>query len=247
MGKLELQPRVRFGTVIFDCDATLSEIEGIEELGREHRAEVEALTDAAMGGQLPLEQVYGKRLALARPTHARTVEVGHQYVERLVPDTADAVRALLDYGVDVRIVSSGVMPAVLVLSRYLGIPDDNVAAVGLKFDSNGAYADYDHNSPLGAADGKRRVVENWGSALKRPVMLVGDGATDLAAKPVVDLFVCFAGVAARPPVMAGADVVVRQNSHAPVLTLALETIPEHEPARSVYLRGAAMLGLDATA
>jgi hypothetical protein len=32
-----------------------------------------------------------------------------------------------------------------------------------------------------------------------------------------------------------------------VLTLALETIPKHEPARSVYLRGAAMLGLDATA
>ena len=47
--------------------------------------------------------------------------------------------------------------------------------------------------------------------------------------------------------LAGADVVVLQNSHAPVLTLALETIPEHEPARSVYLRGAAMLGLDATA
>jgi hypothetical protein len=47
--------------------------------------------------------------------------------------------------------------------------------------------------------------------------------------------------------MAGAEVVVRQNSHAPVLTLALETIPKHEPARSVYLRGAAMLGLDATA
>jgi phosphoserine phosphatase len=214
-------PRARYGTVIFDCDATLSEIEGIEELGREHRAEVEALTHAAMSGHIPLEEVYGRRLALARPSYARTLEVGRQYVERLVPDTADAVRTLLQHGIDVRIVSSGVVPAVLVLARHLGIPDQNVAAMPLRFKADGAYEDYDHTSPLGTAAGKRRVVENWGAALRKPVMLVGDGATDLAAKPAVDLFVCFAGVVARDAVMAGADVVVRQNSHAPGGALAL--------------------------
>jgi hypothetical protein len=41
--------------------------------------------------------------------------------------------------------------------------------------------------------------------------------------------------------MAGADVVIREFSLAPVLTLALDRPPEHEPARSIYERGLAML------
>ena len=235
---------MRYGTVIFDVDATLSQIEGIEELGREHRAEVEALTDAAMSGQLPLEQVYGRRLALARPSRKRVEEVGHLYVERIVPDAMGVVRTLLDHGIDVRIVSSGVLPAVLILSSALGIAEANVAAVPLVFDANGHYADFDHSSLLTMASGKRGVVERWSDELRKPVMLVGDGATDLATKPVVDMFVAFAGVAARAAVMAGADVVIRQNSLAPVLSLALDVTPENEPGRSIYRRGAAMLDLD---
>lgn len=235
---------MRYGTVIFDVDATLSQIEGIEELGREHRAEVEALTDAAMSGQVPLEQVYGRRLALARPSRKRVEEVGHLYVERIVPDALGVVRTLLDHGVDVRIVSSGVLPAVLILARALNITERNVAAVPLVFDAEDQYADFDHSSLLTRASGKRGVVEGWSAELRKPVMLVGDGATDLATKPVVDLFVAFAGVTARAAVMAGADVVIRQNSLAPVLSLALDVTPEHEPGRSLYERGAAMLDLD---
>jgi phosphoserine phosphatase len=234
-------PKERFGTVIFDCDATLSEICGIDELGREHRAEVEALTDAAMSGQLPLEEVYRRRLALAQPGRSRVLEVGQMYVDRLVPDGDTVVAALLDAGVDVRIVSSGVLPAVLVLSRALGIPDDRVAAVDLHFTVDGRYSGFDPASPLSASHGKLRVVEGWGRELRRPIMMVGDGATDLETRPVVDLFVAFAGVAARPGVMAAADVVIRECSMAPVLPLALERPPLTEPARSVYRRGLSML------
>jgi phosphoserine phosphatase len=231
----------RFGTVIFDCDATLSEIEGIEELGREHRAEVEALTEEAMNGHLPLEQVYGKRLALARPSRSRVAEVGRQYVERMVPDAREVVAALHQDGVDVRIVSSGVLPAVLILSRALGLSDDRVAAVDLQFSADGSYSDFDRASPLAAAGGKLRVIQEWNGELARPIMMVGDGMTDLEARPAVDLFVAFAGVTARPAVLAGADVVIRQLSLAPVLPLALERPPIHEPARIVYQRGLALL------
>ena len=31
---------LRFRTVLFDCDSTLADVEGIDELGREHRAAV---------------------------------------------------------------------------------------------------------------------------------------------------------------------------------------------------------------
>jgi phosphoserine phosphatase len=236
-----MQRRERFGTVIFDCDATLSEIEGIQELGREHRAELEALTEEAMSGRLPLEQVYGRRLALARPSRSRVAEVGRQYVDRLVPDAREVVAALHQGGVDVRIVSSGVLPAVLTLSRELGLADDRVAAVDLQFSADGSYADFDRASPLATAGGKLRVIQGWNGELARPIMMVGDGATDLETRPAVDLFVAFAGVTARPAVIVRADVVIRQLTLAPVLPLALERAPGNEPARSVYQRGLALL------
>jgi phosphoserine phosphatase len=240
-----MRPRRQFGTVIFDCDATLSEIEGIEELGREQRAEIQALTDAAMSGRVPLEEVYGQRLALARPDRHRVEEVGWMYVDRMVADAQAVVAALQAANVDVRIVSSGVLPAVLILSRTLGLPDHHVAAVDLQFGSDGRYLDFDASSPLAFDDGKVRAIKAWGAELRRPVMMVGDGATDLQTRPFVDLFVAFAGVAARPSVMAGAEVVIRQCTLAPVLPLALERPPESEPARSVYQRGLALLNVDA--
>jgi hypothetical protein len=61
-------------------------------------------------------------------------------------------------------------------------------------------------------------VRAW--RLTRPAMLVGDGATDLEARPEVDLFVAYMGVAHRPAVAAGADVVLAAESLAPVLALA---------------------------
>jgi phosphoserine phosphatase len=233
--------RSRYGTVIFDCDSTLSEICGIEELGRERRSEIEALTDTAMGGSLPLEAVYARRLELARPDLGRVQEVGQLYVDRLVPDTREVVAVLLQAGIDVRIVSSGVTPAVRRLARELGIADDHVAAVDVHFGTDGRYEGFDATSPLIATDGKRQIVMRWRDTLTRPIMLVGDGATDLQAKPAVDLFVAFAGVEARPAVMAGADVVIREKSMAPVLALALDRAPEYEPARGVYERGLALL------
>jgi len=232
----------QFRTVIFDCDATLSQIEGIEELGRANRAEVAALTAAAMRGEVPLEEVYGRRLELARPNRALVEEVGRLYIERIVPDTRETVTALHAAGIDVRIISSGVLPAVLMIARDLGIADEKVAAVDLQFDEQGEYAGYDTTSPVAAAFGKRHIVEAWREQMEGPVMLVGDGATDLEAKPVVELFVAFAGVARRPAVMAGADVVVLPNSMAPVYYLAMgDSPPGDAAARDLYERGRAML------
>jgi len=49
--------------IIFDCDSTLSLIEGIDELGRlaGQESEIAALTKRTMDGDLPLESVYERR------------------------------------------------------------------------------------------------------------------------------------------------------------------------------------------
>lgn len=228
-------------TVLLDCDSTLTSIEGIDELARDVRAEIEPLTEAAMRGDLPLEAVYGRRLSIIRPSRDDVARVGRLYVEHLVPGARETVAAMQRMGIDVRIISGGVRQAVLHLARVLQLPDDRVFAVDLHFDDAGGYAGFDELSPLARAGGKPALISSW-SDLARPVMLVGDGATDLEAKGVVDTFVAFTGVTERANVVAGADVVVRTLTLLPVLTLALDgEIPESPGIRQLVAQGAALL------
>jgi phosphoserine phosphatase len=236
-----MKPARSFQTVVFDCDSTLCTIEGIEELAREHRAEVEALTEEAMRGTIPLEQVYGRRLELVRPPRGRVLALGQRYIETLVPDAMATVAALRAEGVHVRVISGGLKPAVLAVARNLGVEADAVAAVDIYFDENGGYAGFEENSPLATSAGKRRVIEGW--RLEHPVLMVGDGATDLEARPAVDAFAAFAGVVYRAQVVAAAEYVIRENSLAPVLPLALGgRRPASAAAQEIFDRGVALLG-----
>lgn len=231
-----------FGTVVFDCDSTLSAIEGIDELAGVHREEVVRLTDAAMRGDVPLDEVYGRRLALIRPTRSQLAAVGALYVERLVPDALEVVRALRAASVQVRLISGGLLPAVRLLGTALGISEEGIEAVDLRFDAADQYVGFDDDSPLARGGGKRVVLDRWRASLPAPIMLVGDGATDLEAAPAVDLFVAFAGIADRAAVTAAADVVVRSRSLAPILPLALGgRAPGNPAARALYERGLALL------
>jgi phosphoserine phosphatase len=128
-----------------------------------------------------------------------------------------------------------------------GVADELIAAVDLHFDESGRYLGYDAGSPLAYSGGKRVVIEGWRPELRRPVLMVGDGMTDLEARSVVDAFVAFAGVVERAPVVEMADLVVRSYSLAPILAIALAGEPPRSPvAQEVYLRGIELLAQDAT-
>lgn len=98
-----------------------------------------------------------------------------------------------------------------------------MAAVDLRFNADGSYQGYDELSPLGRSGGKRTVVEGWLGTIPGPVMMVGDGMTDLEARPVVDRFVAYAGVVDRPAVTAAADAVIRTPSLLQLLQEVLHT------------------------
>jgi phosphoserine phosphatase len=233
---------VRYGTVVFDCDSTLCAVEGIEELAGAARAEVAELTEAAMRGEVPLEEVYGRRLELIRPPRQRVLYLADRYVATLVPDAREVVAALLRAGVEVRIMSGGLLPPVQLVAEALGLAASAVHAVDVYFDEEGEYAGYDEASPLARSDGKRVLLEALRAELPGPVLLVGDGATDMEAKPAVHAFVAYAGVLERPVVTAAADFVVRSLSLAPVLPLALGGEPPGNPEdRALHLRGMQLL------
>lgn len=230
---------IHYRTVVFDCDSTLSALEGIEELAGDRRGEVERLTHAAMQGQVPLDEVYGRRLALINPHRDAVDALVPRYIDGLVDDAAATVAALAAADIDVRVISGGLRPAVCGLARHLGLQDDRVAAVPLHFTAEGEYSGYDESAPSARAGGKADVVREWREqGMAGPVMLVGDGATDLEARDAVDLFVAYAGVVARPAVVAEAPVVIHSRSLAPVLPLALGDVPPGSTeAKALYERG----------
>ena len=65
--------------------------------------------------------------------------------------------------------------------------------------------------------GKLTVVR--GLSLPRPILAVGDGNTDLAAKPAVDAFAAYVGYVRRETVVAGADFVIASFAEIAELVL----------------------------
>jgi phosphoserine phosphatase len=194
--------------IVFDCDSTLSAMEGIDELCAAHpetREQIEALTNAAMSGQVPLEEVYGKRLELVSPRQIDVMRVGSLYIQRAVPGARELVAGLRSLGKEVIIISGGLHLAVVAFATWLGLRDQQVHAVKIFFEGDGSYHDFDRKSPLARSDGKIEVLS---SLPKKKTVFVGDGMTDAAARGAVDAFVCYGGVALRDEVAALADEVV---------------------------------------
>jgi len=202
-------PRRQRGKLIFlDCDSTLSEIEGIDELARirgaEVYAEVVALTHAAMNGEVPLDEVFARRMAIIRPDQAACEQVAALYLKALTPGAMELIQALKADGWLPVILSGGFAPVIAPLARHLGI--DQVEAVPLHFDAQGNYAGYGQTYPTSRNCGKNQVIREWKQAmLPQRVAMMGDGISDLETKPDVDVFIGFGGVIARPRVKQGAD------------------------------------------
>ena len=211
-----------YASVVLDVDSTLCGIEGIDWLaarrGPEAGARIAELTDRAMNGDLALDAVYGERLGAVRPTRDDLAALAAAYASALAPGAEDAIARMRAAGRRIVLVSGGIRNAILPVAARLGIDETDVHAVNVLVDDRGAYETYDARSPMTTAEGKRSVV----AALELPRRLaaVGDGATDLAIRPVADAFIAFTGYVRREPVVAGADAVVESFDQLVELVLA---------------------------
>lgn len=200
----------RFNSVVLDVDSTLAGIEGIDWLaslrGPAAEAESAELTDKAMQGLIPLEEIYGRRLSFVRPTQAEIEALSRVYVQRMAPMARETVACLRDEGVHLTIASGGFEQAILPLAAELGVEADQVHAVRLYFDQAGEYTGYDERSLLARQYGKRDTIAGLG--LDSPVLAVGDGITDSEIAEVADAFAVFTGFIRREAVVARADHVL---------------------------------------
>jgi phosphoserine phosphatase len=213
--------RPKFSAICFDCDGTLTRIEGIDELARRSGQEdaIAPLTAAAMGGSLSLEEVYARRLAILRPDRYALAWLGQRYVEEIVDGAVETIATLQRLGKSVYLVSGGLLQPVITLAKALALAPSNVCAVEIYLDSNGSYVGFDADSALARSDGKAEVCR--GLAARHGVLaMVGDGVTDLNARAGGAYVVGFGGVTHRPVMVEGSDHFV---ADAP-LTRTLEAL-----------------------
>lgn len=206
----DLQP---ISAVIFDCDSTLSAIEGIDELASASGvyAEVCALTQEAMEGGGLTPALFAKRLALVKPTKSALITLAARYWEEATPDAAAVITALQDLGKTVFIISAGLNPAVKLFGKQLKVKPENIFAVDTFFDEHGNYLAFDEQSPLIHSEGKRVII----SEIKKQhphLIHVGDGLNDLAVKDLVTRFIGFGGIAYRETIARQCDHYISERS-----------------------------------
>ena len=204
--------------IFFDCDSTLSAIEGVDELARMRPPavfeEVKRLTDQAMNGEISLDSVYGRRLATIRPSAAECAQIGQSYIDAVEPTAVATLSQLRENGWTVAILSGGFLPAIMPLARFLGI--DEVHAVDLYFSGDGSYAGFEENHPNARNGGKPRLIETLRAQRGiQTVVMVGDGVSDLETKGTANLFIGYGGFTAREKVQRDADVFVMRLAEIP--------------------------------
>ena len=234
--------------IFFDCDGTLSQIEGIDELAKMNHVydQVAALTEQAMSETGVNHALYSERLQLTQPKQAQALAVADQYYINLTQDAQAVINLLNAIGKNLFIISAGNNPSVQQFAKKLGIPAERALAVELYFDEQGDYTGYDESCRLSHIDGKSTTIGRMQSQFPR-TLLVGDGLNDLEAASTVTRFVGFAGNAYRNHVAEQAEFFIQCPSLLPLLPLCLTadevaSLTAHQMA--LYQQGLAKLHTD---
>jgi len=201
--------------VCFDVDSTVIADEGIDVLAGYSGVgpQVAELTANAMGGGVPFEFALSQRLSLIRPSRAMVTKCLKAHPPRLMPGIGELIRRLHGRGTHVYLVSGGFRQMIGPVAKLVGIAPDRIISNVLLFHADGTYKGFDTTQPTAASGGKAKALGNLKTRFGyRPLVMVGDGVTDLEARPPADCFIGFGGVVRREKVMAGADWFVTDFS-----------------------------------
>lgn len=199
--------------IVFDMDSTLIQVEVIDELAKAAgvEAQVAAITEAAMRGELDFKDSFRRRMALLEGLDRSVLET----IARNLPLTEGAERLIASVkalGYRVGILSGGFKYFANHLKRQLGV--DYVAANELDFKDGKLTGRVKGEIVDGAkkADLLREMAAELGIGLEQ-VIAVGDGANDLPMLSLAGLGIAFH---AKP--------LVRQNARHAISTLGLDGI-----------------------
>ncbi len=208
--------------IVFDCDGTLTCIEGIDFLAKANHVykEVSELTRIAMYQSGITPALYHQRLQLTQPSFIQIQNLGQAYFEHRTQKIEDVLTAFKQLNKTVYILSAGVQYAVSDFAKRLGVPTQNVFAVDLQFDKSGAYQSFDESSPLIHNTGKATIIENLFKKHAR-ILYVGDALNDCCVMKQVNRFVGYGGACYSTKMAEKCKFYIRANSMLPLLGLSL--------------------------
>lgn len=194
--------------VCFDVDSTVIQEEGINVLAEFLGAGegVAALTSAAMEGSVLFEDALKSRLDLIKPSKSSIDECLKKRTIAFTSGVEKVVELLHERGTHVYLISGGFRQMIDPIATTLGIPLERVYANNILFDTHGEYESFDAQEPTSRDGGKAAVIQ----LLKDKhgydkVVMFGDGATDMQARPPAEAFIGYGGVVVRDAVKIGAD------------------------------------------
>lgn len=206
----------------FDCDSTLSLIEGIDILATQNSvaSKVHEITERCMANTGLNIDDYRERLNLVCPTKKQIDQLALLYNQHTVSGAYEVIRLLHHLNKKVYIISSGIKAAIIPFAQALGIKPSEVLAVDIYFDKQGRYIGFDENSHLVHPYGKAIEIRHLFQTQQR-TLLLGDGISDLETKDIVTRFIGFSGLNSRELVKKHADFYINTTNIYSILPLGL--------------------------
>lgn len=146
------------------------------------------------------------RLSIMKPSLKQITDCLAAEAPRLTPGIDQLVKALQARGTKVYLVTGGFFRLVAPVAAVLGIPETDIFSNKLLFDEAGEYTGFDDSCYTSRSGGKTEVVAHLKTLPGHEnTVMIGDGATDMEARPPASMFIGFGGNAVREKVKAGAD------------------------------------------
>jgi D-3-phosphoglycerate dehydrogenase len=204
--------------LVFDFDSTFTQVEGLDELadialaGRpdaaDRVAQIRALTDQGMAGEIGFQESLSRRLALlgAHEQHLAPL------VARLKTKVSESIRRngafFRQFADRIYVVSSGFREFIEPVVADFGIAPEHVLANTFTFDAAGNITGCDPANVLSRDGGKIRQLVLLD--LDGPVYVLGDGYTDYQIREagLAHRFYAYTENVSRPSVVAHADEVL---------------------------------------
>lgn len=201
--------------ICFDVDSTILANEGIDELAKylNRDNQISNITNKAMKGSITFEDSLESRLNIIKPS----INDIHSYLKNnppiLTKNVDNFIKKLQNDNKIIYLVSGGFEPLILPCAKVLNIPYTNVIANKfIHSPQTGEYLSFDKTSFTSKSGGKKNALqyikEKHFKNENCSMIMIGDGITDLEAKPPADFFIGFGGVTEREIVKEKSDYYI---------------------------------------